>query len=283
MTIFNRLFIRLKLLLRNNFILFPNLIRGNKITRIFVLSSWLNNNVTLLLSNSSYKKFQHLILLGRTKSPKKTYSNTIPEYTKSKLNTLEIHYINLEHRKDRDREIVDEFKILGLNNYIRFNAIKNTNGALGCALSHMTILENWNTYNSNLLMVCEDDLKFIGSLEELEVLVNEFINDKSLDILCLSYNQFNEVPYNEMFNLTSDTQTTACYIVKPHMKTVLLENFKLSVKLLENKIDNQYGVAIDEVWKVLQKKYNFVLPKKRFAHQRESYSDIMNRVVDYKV
>lgn len=273
---------KLKIFLRNNLLLLPQLLKGNGETRIYVLKSWINNNLTLLFY-PLIKRFQRVILLSRLKNLKSLSDKITNHNMDSVLEKLDIFYINLEHRQDRDKEIIEEFNSLGHNNYTRFNAIRNTNGALGCALSHKTILGNWEANDSSLLMVCEDDLKFIGNLEELEDLMSKFINDKHLDILCLSHNHFNEVSYNKFFNLTSDTQTTSCYIVKPHMKEVLLDNFNLSVKLLEVGIDHQYSVAIDQVWKVLQKKYNFVIPKKRFAHQRESFSDIENRVVDYKV
>lgn len=273
---------RLKSILRNNLILVPNLLRGNANTFIYVLQSWLNNNLILLFPPLA-RVFQLATLKRRIRSLNPIIVNFHPIYKYNVLNQLDICYINLAHRQDRNIEIINEFNKLGLENYSRFNAIKNTSGALGCAMSHMTILENWTANSPKLLMVCEDDIKFNDKLEELELILSEFINDNNLDILCLSYNHFNEASYNGIFNLTSDTQTMSCYVVKPHMKEILLDNFKLSVKLLETRIDNQYKVAIDQVWKVLQKKYNFVIPKKRFAFQRESYSDIENRVVDYKV
>ena len=272
----------MKLILRNNLILVPNLFKGDGDTFIYVLQSWFNNNLTLLFSPLA-KAFQLATLQKRIKGLNQTDVNFSPNYKDTVLDKLDIYYINLDHRQDRKIEVTDEFNKLGIENYNRFNAIKNTNGALGCALSHKTTLETWSADDSRLLMVCEDDIKFNGSLEELKKLVSEFKHDKNLDILCLSFNHLNEAQYNDYFYLTSDTQTTACYVVKPHMKEILLKSFKLSVKLLEAGIDNQYIVAIDQVWKVLQKKYNFIIPITRFAFQRESFSDIENRTVNYKV
>jgi uncharacterized protein YjaG (DUF416 family) len=67
------------------------------------------------------------------------------------------------------------------------------------------------------------------------------------------------------------------------MREVMLNNFELSVQLLESNIDKIYRPAIDQVWKVLQKDYNFVIPKVRFAIQLESFSDIENKITDYGV
>jgi glycosyl transferase family 25 len=199
------------------------------------------------------------------------------------FNNLVIYYINLEHREDRNFAIINEFKKLGLNQYTRFNAIMNDNGALGCALSHKAIVEEWKTNSSSLLMVCEDDIEFNCDREEIEELIFHFINDENLDILCLSHNHFNQSVYSDYFNLTSDTQTTACYVVKPHMRNQLYTTFLLSTRLLEQGIDSQFNPQIDMVWKLLQKKFNFVIPKQRIAFQRESFSDIENSFVDYKV
>ena len=51
------------------------------------------------------------------------------------------YYINLKHRKDRKEETVNELKSFGINNPIRFNAIKDENGAIGCSKSHLEVLK----------------------------------------------------------------------------------------------------------------------------------------------
>ena len=64
------------------------------------------------------------------------------------------------------------------------------------------------------LMICEDDVSFIRSLDKTEVLLENSINDDNLDVHCLGFNNLNQYPYNDYFNLTSDAQTLSCYIVK---------------------------------------------------------------------
>jgi glycosyl transferase family 25 len=114
-------------------------------------------------------------------------------------------------------------------------------------------------------------------------LLESFLKDSNLDVLCLGFNHSNQFYNNEYFFLTSDTKTTSCYVLKPHMQEVILKNFELSVQLLESNIDKIYRPAIDKVWKELQKDYNFVIPKVRFAIQIESFSDIENKITDYGV
>jgi hypothetical protein len=50
-------------------------------------------------------------------------------------------YINLLHREDRKLHVENELKKIGIQNAERFNAIKLTNGALGCSMSHLRCIE----------------------------------------------------------------------------------------------------------------------------------------------
>ena len=272
---------RIKFVLKNNILLIPNLLKGNQATREYVIKIWLENNLRFLLTGFN-NNVQSFYLRKRIKK-----INIMP-VANQQINVeiesnLNVFYINLIHRVDRKKMIEEELDKIEFKRYSRFNGISNPNGALGCAYSHKGVLDLFDENNGKLLMVCEDDISFIGSSEKLQMLLENFINDENLDVLCLGFNNFNQYPYNDYFNLTSDTLTTSCYIIKPYMKEILLSNFELSIELLENGVDRIYRLAIDQVWKVVQKKHNFVIPKERFAFQRESYSDIEKQIVNYKV
>ncbi|WP_341266116.1 glycosyltransferase family 25 protein [Morganella morganii] len=71
-------------------------------------------------------------------------------------------YINLAERTDRQESIEFQMKKAGIpqNKIIRFDAIKNENGTLGCTLSHIGVMamaaeENWEN-----VLVLEDDMIF---------------------------------------------------------------------------------------------------------------------------
>ena len=51
-----------------------------------------------------------------------------------------IFYINLDTRPDRKSKFEEEMKKLGLQ-ATRFKAVKHTSGALGCSISHLTLLK----------------------------------------------------------------------------------------------------------------------------------------------
>ena len=49
-------------------------------------------------------------------------------------------YINLEKRKDRNEHVLNELRKIGIKGK-RFNAIVAKDGAVGCTLSHIRLLE----------------------------------------------------------------------------------------------------------------------------------------------
>ncbi len=49
-------------------------------------------------------------------------------------------YINLDHRTDRKEHVEKELNIIGIH-ATRFEAIKMENGAIGCSMSHLKILQ----------------------------------------------------------------------------------------------------------------------------------------------
>ena len=198
------------------------------------------------------------------------------------LERCDIFYINLDHRTDRRTHIEGEFAKIGVNNYTRFSAIKNENGALGCAQSHLNILRTWEANPQRLLMICEDDCQFLLERSEIDDLVDQFYNDTRLDVLCLGYNARNGARATEEFSITSNTQTLSCYIMKPHIVPKLIESALKSTKWLATGLPEQKA-AIDVVWKELQTQYMFAIPRNRAAKQTDFYSDIQKKSVSYNV
>lgn len=195
------------------------------------------------------------------------------------IDSLEFIYINLDHRVDRRVDIENEFYKLGIINYKRYPAIKNSYGALGCALSHERVLEG---AKSKLIptVICEDDALFLINRTLLEDIVSNFYKDPRLDVLCLAHNEFNKIRVGRDFYVSSNIQTMACYIAKDHVLQDLCKVAKTSISgLSDGGAEEEY--AIDQVWKTLQKKYFFCFPIVRAVKQRPSYSDIRDQDVIY--
>ena len=77
-----------------------------------------------------------------------------------------VFYINLLTRPDRKAHIETQLKRVGFTTFERFNAIKmpagnnmnaNSNGRIGCSMSHIKCLEIAKERGYNHLLICEDD------------------------------------------------------------------------------------------------------------------------------
>ena len=69
-------------------------------------------------------------------------------------------YINLDHRTDRKEHVEKELGKLGIQAE-RFNAIKMQNGAVGCSMSHLKILQDARTKKLDHVLIMEDDISFL--------------------------------------------------------------------------------------------------------------------------
>lgn len=198
------------------------------------------------------------------------------------LDLCDVFYINLEHRTERRAHIEAEFAKLDLTRFTRVRATLDDNGALGCAKSHLGVLRSWVPTADRLLMICEDDCTFLLDRKALDHLINTFASDPRIDVLCLAFNARNGVSVTREFAITSDTQTTSCYIAKPHVIDELTLSAEKSVTSLAQGLPEQKA-AIDVVWKEVQRDVCFAIPNKRAAIQYESYSDVQKTQTSYNV
>ena len=68
-------------------------------------------------------------------------------------------YINLEHRKDRNKKMIQRLKSNNLNNYLRINGIyKKDYGPIGCGKSHIKCLELAIKMDLPEVIIMEDDI-----------------------------------------------------------------------------------------------------------------------------
>ena len=190
-------------------------------------------------------------------------------------------YINLDHRLDRRNQIEYEFDKMDINTYNRIDAIKNIKGYIGCSQSHIACLTYAKKMGYPRMIIFEDDFQFLIDSQEFHRLLDHLLS-VNYDVMMLSYNS----PSNDITDIGDpllrrirDTQTSSGYIVSQHYYDTLLNNLKEGLeKLLET--DNVSVYAIDIYWKQLQKKDKWLCYYKRMGKQRESYSDIENKVTN---
>lgn len=192
-------------------------------------------------------------------------------------------YINLEHRTDRKEHVEKELKNLGIQ-AIRFNAIKMTNGAIGCSMSHLKILEDAKKNKLDHVLIIEDDIKFLDP-ELFKNQFNKFIelHGNNWDVILFAGN--NMPPYDKIDDTcikVSRCQTTTGYLVNGHYINVLASNVKMGLTNLLNKPDEKSLFAIDKFWFVLQGASNWYLITPLTVVQREDYSDIEQKITNYE-
>lgn len=192
-------------------------------------------------------------------------------------------YINLEHRKDRLTHVTTELEKIGIQGE-RFNAIKTKDGAIGCTMSHIKCLELAKERNYETVFICEDDIAFLNP-DVLNSSLQKFYENKSIqwDVLLIGGN--NVPPYEKTTEYcirVSNCQTTTGYIVKQSYYDTLIQNFRESVQGLLKNPNNKQQYALDMYWKQLQRINRWYMLFPFTVVQCESYSDIEEKVVDYR-
>ena len=204
----------------------------------------------------------------------------------SKINSLEdikhTFYINLEHRVDRKAHVENQLTNIGLKGE-RFNAIKMANGAIGCSMSHLKLLQEAVKNNLPHILIVEDDITFLEP-ELFKRQINKFFSlHENWDVVLLAGN--NMPPYKTIDDTcvkVSRCQTTTGYLVNGHYIKVLMQNIKMGLTHLLNNPNNKTNFAIDKYWFILQNTSNWYLIIPLTVIQREDYSDIEKKVTKYE-
>lgn len=184
-------------------------------------------------------------------------------------------YINLEHRTDRRKEIESELnKYFPSEKILRFNAIKESHGGIGCTKSHIAVLEmakanGWKNY-----LVVEDDSIWSNFDKGYPLL--ESLTKNNYDVIVLG----GVVQKIDMstYKLYSGHTTTA-YMVNSNYYDTLLANFTEGLKGFLS-TGNYPVYAIDQYWKRIQPIHNWYCVVKSLILQRPGFSDIENRMLN---
>lgn len=221
------------------------------------------------------------------------FNKTKEIYTNLLYNT-NIYYINLQDREDRKQNLLKQLNKISIpsENIHRVDAIRYTPGSTGCGLSHIKALKNGlqEKNNNDFIIVLEDDFIWKYDSQTTINTLQNALKFKDWNVILLSCNGHSK-PFTTFLNKTEDCQTASGYIIKKTYIPVLLKIWEHDMDIKQkyniNK-DHSYGkftehnTAIDQSWKQLQNdKWYTVNPV--LGIQIESYSDIENKVVNYKV
>lgn len=201
------------------------------------------------------------------------------------------YYINLDHREDRRQNVRKELKGLGISKPNRFPAIKNElHGGIGCGMSHVGVLKNAKQKGWDYVIVMEDDIVFHDP-EETKRKINRVINsDITWDVIIVGSVVRGPTEYinDDCVRALGGIHDCTMYIVKYHYYDILIDMWSkdmhsFQTAILENRdtrkgsIDAIYGkYAIDQTWKKLQKRDNFmsIIPNKVWQFEENNHSNI---------
>jgi len=196
-----------------------------------------------------------------------------------------IFYINLEHRLDRKQHVQQQLETIGLSSVAqRFNAIKIANGAIGCSMSHLALLKNALKNQLDHILIVEDDIQFLNP-ELFKTQFNLFLerHGNNWDVILFAGN--NMPPYEKIDDTcvkVNTCQTTTGYLVNGHYIEKILENIRTGLTNLIHTPNQHTLYAIDKYWFKLQKIDRWFLIVPLTVVQREDYSDIEKKVINYK-
>ena len=194
-------------------------------------------------------------------------------------------YINLEHRKDRKEHVEKQLASVNLPTE-RFNAIRLSNGAAGCSMSHLKCLETAKKNKWTHILICEDDIEFTNPAlftQQLNYFLEKHQDD--WDVVLLAGNNLPpyRIPENDETCIqVTHAQTTTGYLVKSHYFDVLISNVKEGLEKLMLEPEKHKEYAIDKYWLSLQKQDRWFLIVPLTVVQKIDYSDIEKKMTNYK-
>jgi glycosyl transferase family 25 len=190
-------------------------------------------------------------------------------------------YINLLSRPDRKNHVEEQLNNIGIKPE-RFNAIRMDNGAIGCSMSHLKLLETAKLNNWEHVLIVEDDILFTDPNLFVEQFNKFLSNNKDFDVALIAGN--NLPPYRRIDDScvqVTHCQTTTGYLVKRHYYDTLINNYKDGILHLMKEPYNHTLYAIDKYWFNLQAIHKWYLITPLSVTQREDYSDIEKRPTNY--
>ena len=195
-----------------------------------------------------------------------------------------IYYINLQSREDRRYHIEKEIaKIPWSHSPTRWEATMMKSGIIGCSISHLKCLEMARTKQLDHILIIEDDIEFLNpTLFTMQL--NAFLKKHNTwDVVLLAgNNMYPFSPVDETCIQVKHCLTTTAYLVKHHYYDTLIQNIKEGLGLLLRNPEEKAQYAIDKYWLVLQEIDAWFLIVPLSVVQREDYSDIEEKVTNFK-
>lgn len=194
-----------------------------------------------------------------------------------------IVFINLEKRQDRLAEITDELKVLSApaDKIVHFKAIEEKEGAIGCAKSHLCVLNMAEKNNWKNVLILEDDMVFQrdeASIKRFNLFLDE-LTQINWDVGFLSASYFTIKKVKEVIYKVELAYLANSYLVNQHYYKKLMGNFSEAIERMENG-ESRHRAGLDSNWMKLMKKDSWYGVYPCVGHQSPGMSDIENVNMD---
>lgn len=225
-------------------------------------------------SRAFMQSFKHLEKQARATALLDSASPTLSSSSSS--NGFDhVYFINLAHRTDRLAHVLQEIEKMGWSSIAtRIDAVKHTNGEIGCLRSHVKAMRTFLASPHKTALVLEDDVEFKNP-DESRKLIHMFVEahpTRDWDILLLSAwvtRKKNWRPY--AWRVKSAMLCTAYVVTRP-----------AAARLIEVWTRTEGILPCDNSWnEVLSTSRTYALLP-LLASQIESFSDIRNEIVPKK-
>jgi glycosyl transferase family 25 len=157
------------------------------------------------------------------------------------------------------------------------------NGAVGCSMSHLKLLQQAFKNKLDHILIVEDDIHFLDT-KLFEKQLDNFLKGQTSEWDVILFAGNNMPPYqkvNDTCVKVSRCQTTTGYLINGHYIEKLMNNVKIGLTNLIREPEKHTQYAIDRHWFALQEVDNWFLITPLTVVQREDYSDIEKRVTNY--
>lgn len=183
-------------------------------------------------------------------------------------------YINLARRHDRRIHMEKFTKTFG-DKVIRFEAIEDTNGAIGCSKSHLSVLKMAKTNNWRNVLILEDDAEWNSFEKGYKVL--ETLSKSFFDVIMLGGTFISRDSQTLKLN---SCKTSSAYIVSQHYYDTLISNMEEGLGLFITRGWEGGTFSLDTYWNSLQSRDTWFIVDPCLVYQKPGYSDVCGNGMD---
>lgn len=216
------------------------------------------------------------------------FTNSNDRYTDTNVRRLRaprrvehVVYINLAERTDRKKAVEKELWNMGWT-ATRIDAVKHRVGPIGCSLSHIRALEYAQSQRWPHVLICEDDLQFNRSPDQIHAQLEELLKRESdWDVVLFGAHVHRiEKRWPGCVRVLNGNLAHAYLVCRAYYPT-LLRNFRTGAQRYRKEPTANSKYALDIFWNTLQERDLWIMPDPIIAYQRSSYSNNVHSRVEH--